>query len=66
MPQYNDNYWGLTDWAWILLYEYNLLNHDETKYDAYDIPDDKKVYKLCNIRFGMTAYVKFDPSLIGA
>lgn len=61
-----DLYSGLTDWPWILLYEYGLLNADDTKYDKDPIADDNFCIKLANIEFNMNILVKFDPSLIGA
>lgn len=61
-----DLYAGLTDWPWILLYEYNLLNAENTKYDRDPIADDNFCIKLANTRENVNILVKFDPSLIDA
>jgi len=66
MPEFDGNYWGVTDWPWLLLYEYNLLDTTGTKYDSYDLEENKSVHKLCNKKYSTTIYVKFDPALINA
>lgn len=65
MP-FPDLYSGLMDWPWVLLYTYNILNTDDTKYDRDPIADDNFCIKLANIRYNMNILVKFDPTLINA
>ncbi|GAH50300.1 unnamed protein product [marine sediment metagenome] len=57
-------YSGLTDWPWILLFDYNFLDVDDSKYDKDPIADDNFCIKLANTRIGMNVLIKFDPSLI--
>ena len=59
-----DIYSGLTDWPWILLFEYNLLSVDSSKYDDDPIADDNHCIKLANPAYSTNLLVKFDPSLI--
>lgn len=65
MP-FPDLYSGLTDWPWIILYNYNFLNAENTKYDKDPIADDNFCIKLANIKEQMNILVKFDPTLINA
>lgn len=59
-------YSGLTDWPWVILYDYGFLNAENTKYDKDPIADDNFCIKLANKQYYMNVLVKFDPTLINA
>lgn len=57
-------YSGLTDWPWVLLFKYNLMPGEGSKYDKDPIADDNFCIKLANPKMGMNILIKFDPTLI--
>lgn len=56
-----DLYGGEMYWPKLLCDDYNLGPTENSFFDWYNLPDSEiTVVKLCNVKFGICAYVKMD------
>lgn len=47
--------------AWLLGHDYNFCAEENSRYDKWDAPDDKEVYRLVNKEFNTSIYIKYEP-----